>query len=67
VRPARTDVAPGNYSEFKWSRAFLGEDQAMKRSRFSEEQIIGVLKEHEAGPKTADPLACPPGRCQLKS
>lgn len=26
----------------------------MKRSRFSEEQIIGVLKEHEAGLKTAD-------------
>jgi putative transposase len=26
----------------------------MKRSKFSEEQIIGVLKEHEAGVKTAD-------------
>jgi putative transposase len=26
----------------------------MKRKRFSEEQIIGVLKEHEAGMKTAD-------------
>ena len=26
----------------------------MKRSRFSEEQIIGVLKEQEAGVKTAD-------------
>lgn len=26
----------------------------MKRTRFTEEQIIGVLKEHEAGMKTAD-------------
>ena len=26
----------------------------MKRSRFSEEQIIGVLKEQESGQKTAD-------------
>jgi len=26
----------------------------MKRSRFTEEQIIGMLKEHEAGMKTAD-------------
>ena len=26
----------------------------MKRSRFSEEQIIGILKEQEAGAKTAD-------------
>ena len=25
------------------------EDQNMKRSRFSEEQIIAILKEHEAG------------------
>ena len=26
----------------------------MKRSRFTEDQIIGVLKEHELGVKTAD-------------
>ena len=26
----------------------------MKRARFTEEQIIGVLKEHEAGGKTGD-------------
>jgi putative transposase len=26
----------------------------MKRARFTEEQIIGVLKEDEAGAKTAD-------------
>jgi putative transposase len=26
----------------------------MKKSRFSEEQIVGILKQHEAGKKTAD-------------
>ena len=32
----------------------MGKDQSMKRSRFTEDQIIGVLKEHELGVKTAD-------------
>jgi len=31
----------------------------MKRARFTEEQIIGVLREHEAGAKTADLLLGP--------
>lgn len=26
----------------------------MKRSKFTEEQVIGILREHEAGAKTAD-------------
>ena len=30
------------------------EDQNMKRSRFSEEQIIGILREHEAGVEVAE-------------
>jgi len=32
----------------------LHEDQTTKRSRFSEEQIIGILKEHEADVSVAD-------------
>jgi putative transposase len=28
-------------------------DQSMKRSRLTEEQIIGILKEHEAGVSVA--------------
>ena len=32
----------------------MGEDQTMKRKRFTEEQIIGILKEHELGARTAD-------------
>jgi hypothetical protein len=33
----------------------------MKRNRFTEEQIIGILREQEAGAKTADNLASNPG------
>ena len=29
-------------------------DQSMKRGRFSEEQIIGILKEHDAGVSVGD-------------
>jgi putative transposase len=29
-------------------------DQTMKRKRFTEEQIIGILKEHDLGAKAAD-------------
>ena len=32
----------------------LKKDGQMKRARFTEEQIIAVLKEHEGGTKTAD-------------
>jgi hypothetical protein len=31
----------------------------MKRSRFSEEQIIGILKEHEAGRVPRDAASSP--------
>ena len=32
----------------------MGKDQTMKRKRLTEEQIIAILKEHEAGVKMAD-------------
>ncbi len=31
----------------------------MKRSRFTEEQIIGILKQHESDISTADVWTCP--------
>src|SRR5262245_13278130 len=32
----------------------LERERTMKRSRYTGEQIIGILREHEAGAKTAD-------------
>jgi hypothetical protein len=32
----------------------LRKEQAIKRKRHTEEQIIAILKEHEAGMRTAD-------------
>jgi putative transposase len=43
------DFPPLGFRVRPWSK-----DGQMKRARFTEEQIIGVLKEHEAGAKTAD-------------
>src|SRR5438874_12600056 len=37
----------------------------MKKGRFSEEQIIGILKQHEAGHKVAD-LVCENGTTETK-
>jgi putative transposase len=47
------DVAPVSLSSLEFALA-QREDQSMKRGRFSEEQIIGILKEHEAGVSVAD-------------
>ena len=38
----------------------------MKKSRYTEEQIIGILKQHEAGVKTAD-FAGSTGSATLRS
>ena len=54
---SRSDVAPLNESRVKWE--FPGgkgprKGRRMKRTRFSEEQIAGILKQGEAGMKTAE-------------
>jgi len=49
--PPPFDVPPRNLSELKqeFSRKLLERTEAMKKSRFREEQIIGILKQHEPG------------------
>jgi putative transposase len=49
----RYDLAPLGLSSLKLALAQI-EDQRMKRTRFSEEQIISILKEHEAGIAVAE-------------
>ena len=43
--PLRTGILP-----FEWTK----EDDPMKRSRFSDEQIIALLKENEAGARVGE-------------
>jgi hypothetical protein len=48
-----TSPAPENFLQ-KDLESAQTKDGQMKRKRLAEEQIIAVLKEHEAGAKTAD-------------
>jgi putative transposase len=45
---------PGELIQVEVGSGPLGEDQTIQRKRSGEEQIIGLLKEHEAGVKRAD-------------
>jgi hypothetical protein len=45
--------------------AFIAEERAMKKGRLSEEQIVGVLKEAEAGVPVKD--LCPMGSRTLSA
>src|ERR1700723_1053831 len=51
----RRPVEPARCRQrWKMARVRPTKDGRMKRARFTEEQIIAVLKEHETGVKTAD-------------
>jgi putative transposase len=45
--------APADFLQLKLESGLL-KDDIMKRARFTKEQIIGVLREYEAGAKTSD-------------
>jgi len=47
------DLSPRNLLQ-KWVESIIRWGMDMKPSRFTEGQIIGILREQEAGAKTAD-------------
>ncbi len=51
--PAIETVQTVSQGKLEFSRNLKGRT-AMKKSRYTEEQIIGILKQHEGGVKTAD-------------
>jgi putative transposase len=51
---SRDECARKGGGRLKWVESITWKGMDMKSSRFTEEQIIGILQEHEAGAKTAD-------------
>ena len=52
-------MPPNRVGVFAYNLAWLGGSEDMKASRFTEEQIIGILNEHETG--RLEPIANPFG------